>query len=322
MAVSSVGAVRTAGGDERQVQPRPEAWSLSSAALVSAAVAAASFLALFYPWLHRQHRFSAAALDDWGHTYLIPLISAYLLWQRREALRRARPATFWPALAPFLLGIVAYFFFIVGVPNHMLQGFAMLLTLFGLVLLLAGPAVMTPVFLPLAYLIFGVTISQMIMIKVTFQLQLIASQGSWVVLSLIGSLAGFTVDVAGNTLTIFTSAGEPIPLDVAAACSGMRMVVAFIALAAAVALLSCTYWWQRVLLLLLAVPVAIVLNIARVTALGVASLFDRNLASGEAHTLIGTLLLIPGLLMFMGVVWVLHRAVRDGGGSAGGEVRP
>jgi hypothetical protein len=37
------------------------------------------------------------------------------------------------------------------------------------------------------------------------------------------------------------------------------------------------------------------------------------LARGQAHTLIGTLLLIPGLFMFLGIVWVLNRLVRDPG---------
>jgi exosortase/archaeosortase family protein len=65
-----------------------------------------------------------------------------------------------------------------------------------------------------------------------------------------------------------------------------------------------------VLLLLLTVPVAIFLNVIRVAVLGLLSLADEKLAAGEAHTFIGTLLLIPGLFLFLGVVWALKRVVK------------
>jgi exosortase len=144
------------------------------------------------------------------------------------------------------------------------------------------------------------------MIKVTFQLQLIASKGAWVMLSVIGSIFGFLVDLDGNTLSVGGN-----KLNVAEACSGMRMVVAFYALAATVAALGCRHWWQRVALLLLAAPVAIFMNVIRVAVLGLLSLGNVNLAAGEAHMLIGTLLLIPSLALFLAVVWTLNKLVNE-----------
>src|SRR5690606_27312366 len=102
-----------------------------------------------------------------------------------------------------------------------------------------------------------------------------------------------------------------IPLNVADACSGMRMVVAFYALAGAVVLLSAKTWWQRIAIMLIAGPVAVAMNVFRVAVLGWLSLVDPNLASGDAHMMIGTLLLIPSLFLFMGLVWVLNRLERD-----------
>ena len=171
-------------------------------------------------------------------------------------------------------------------------------------------------FLPIAFLIFGITISQMVMLRLTFPLQLIASQGAYAVLSVIGALAGFSADVGGNSITLIDSSGKAIPLNVAEACAGMRMVIAFFALGAAMALLTLPAWWQRVVLLMLAAPVAILLNIGRVSVLGLLSLADPNLAAGEAHTLIGTLLLIPGLLLFMFIGWSLKKVVTPTGAGA------
>jgi exosortase/archaeosortase family protein len=135
----------------------------------------------------------------------------------------------------------------------------------------------------------------------------------------VGAIGGFSVDVSGNRIELLTRAGKVIPLNVAEACSGMRMVVAFFALAAAMALISCRYWWQRIVLMLLAAPVAILLNIGRVSTLGVLSLENQNLAQGQAHTFIGTILLVPGLLLFMGIVWLLNRVVAPAAAGASRE---
>ncbi len=281
------------------------------------AVVAIAFCGLFFRWFQRQHLMSLSALDDWGHAYVIPLIAGYLLYQRREALAGARIQPYWPGLIAMLTGVACYFFFLIIYSNHMFQGAAMLLTLFGLLLLLLGTEAMRALFVPIAFLALGVTISERVMIELTFPLQKLAADGGYVLTTILGYPFGVGAQVAGNTLTVLPAEGNPIPLNVAEACSGMRMIVAFVALGAAVAMIQCRYWWQRIALLLLAPPVAILLNVARVTTLAFASLANPEFAHGQAHTLIGTLLLIPGLLAFLGIVWALQRIVREPGAGAG-----
>ncbi len=275
-----------------------------------------AFGGLFFRWFRVQNLVSSTQLEDWGHAYVIPILSGYMVWKWRNEIAAIRPAVFWPGLAPFLLGIASYFWGVVGIKNHMFQGFSIILTVFGLTLLLLGPAIARYVFLPIVFLVFAVTVSERIMIELTFPLQLAASQGGYLVLSLIGAAAGFSVDVKGNLIEIIDSTGQSHPLNIAAACSGMRMVVAFFALAGATALLGCRMWWQRVALMLLATPVAIIINTGRVSVLGLLSLWDSNLASGEAHTAIGTFLLLPGLGLFMAVIWALNKIVRPVEGAA------
>jgi exosortase len=291
----------------KQQGASPAARAVPLGAWVQIGVLAVAFVALFYEWFWRQAVHSATFVDDWGHAFVVPVISGYLIWRRREAILSTPVRTFWPGLLPLVLGVVCYAFFIVGISNHMLQGFAMLLTLAGLVLLTTGPAMFSHLFIPIAYLVFAISISQKIMEFVTFPLQLLASKGAGFVLGLVsGGGRWFFVDVQGNVLNIIYR-GQEIPLNVAEACSGMRMLIAFIALAAIVAVLSCRAWWQRIAVLMLAVPVALFMNIIRVAVLGLASLLDRGLAAGGAHMLIGTLLLVPALLLFLGAVWVLDR---------------
>jgi exosortase len=276
------------------------------------------FCFVFFRWFVHQGKISLAHPQDWGHSFVIPLIAGYMIWQRKDKIREIQTSIFWPALVPFLLGIVAYAYNLFMVRNHMLQGMSMILSLGSLCLLLIGPRVFRHMFLPIAYLVLMITIAEGIMLAVTFKLQLLASQGSWLMLNLIGSPFGwFSVDIDGNTLTIITSSGEQLPMNVAEACSGMRMVVAFYALAVAVALMGSSQWWQRIALVLLAGPIAVFMNMVRVTVLGLLMLINPDLAAGDAHTLIGTVLLVPSLLLFLGFAWVLNRLIREPGPASG-----
>ena len=288
------------------------------AGLAATVVLGSIFCWLFYRWFMTQHFLSSTHMEDWGHAYLIPFISGYLVWSQRAELAKLKLQTFWPGFVVLLTGMMAYFYSVVGIKNHMIQGAAIILALYGLVLFVTGPRFARRVFLAVAFLAFAITVSELIMRQVTFPLQLLASEGAHVMLSIIGAIAGFSVAVDGNVLEMLPRGGEPIPLNVAEACSGMRMVIAFYALAGAVAVLGCRHWWQRILLVLLAAPVALFMNIVRVAVLGLVSLGDPDLASGDAHTLIGTLLLFPSLALFLGVIWALNQAVGDQ--AAGNQV--
>lgn len=275
-------------------------------------VLAVGFVAMFFRWFIQQTQISLTHPEDWGHALVIPFISGYLVWLNREQIARERAHVYWPAIVPFATGLISYPFCVFVIQNPMTAGFSMILALGSLVLWMVGPRMFRHLFIPIAYLVLMVTISNQIMIEITFKLQLLASQGSWLILNLIGEPFGwFSVDIDGNTLELLTNQGEILPMNVAEACSGMRMVVAFYALAAAVALIGCGQWWQRIALLLLAGPVAIFMNMIRVTVLGLLMLGDPELAAGDAHTMIGTILLVPSLLLFLGVVWSLNRIIKQ-----------
>lgn len=291
---------------------------LSGPTLLAAAAFGVAFAAMFWEVLDRQAHISAKQFEDWGHAFLVPLISGFLIWQSRERLARSRPRVFWPALPVVLVALIVYFQSVVLIRSHLPQGLSMLLALYGAVLLLLGPAVMRHLFLPIAFLVFAITLPDQVMNEITFQLQMIASQGAWVVLSVLGAVLGYETLIEGNVLRLLTDDGRDLPLNVAEACSGMRMVVAFYALAGGFALGACREWWQRIALVLLAAPIAVLMNIVRVAVLGLLTLVDPNLADGNAHTVIGTILLFPSVALFFGVVTALNKIVANDAGEAAG----
>lgn len=305
----------------RQMAHRGATAALKPADAVLAVFVSAAFVAVFLRWIVRQFGwggFSATHFEDWGHAYLVPLISGWYIWTNRARLRGLSAQVCWPGLGVLLLGIVAHVNFITGFPNHMFQGFALVLALAGLLLFLLGPEIFPFLVFPVAYLGFAVTISDMVMLKVTWGLKLLASKGAWAALNLVG----IDTDLSGNILRVHHG-GNVIPLNVADACAGMRMVVAFVALAVAVAFLSCRQWWQRIAVILLAIPVAVAMNVGRVAVLGAASLVNPDLATGGAHMFIGTVLLVPAFLVFMACVWLMQRVEKGAAAPAtgGGGVR-
>ena len=107
------------------------------AMIVGVSILGVGLLAFFHEFLTRQAKFSIERPQDWGHSFLVPVISGYLLWREREALMSSRARVFWPGLMPLVLGLVCYPFMLLGIKNHMFAGASMLLAIFGTVLLLA-----------------------------------------------------------------------------------------------------------------------------------------------------------------------------------------
>ncbi len=282
------------------------------------AVLGSLFAVLHRTFLWRMVRIATGEWGgDWSHAMVVPLISVYFITQNRSRLASATSRVYLPGLVLLFGGILSFAWCIYPVRNDMFQGYSMIVGLFGLVLFLLGPAVMRTLWFPILYLALGVKISQRIWEQIAWQLQLVAAKSSTIVLQMLGvdaSVTGSTIELA------FMRNGQWVvdKLNVAEACSGLRMLMAFVALGAAMAYLVPRAWWQRLVMVALAVPIAVMVNIGRVTAIGLISMVDKEKATGDFHVFVGMLMLIPAAGMFMLVGWVLDRIiVYDGAPSVG-----
>jgi exosortase/archaeosortase family protein len=80
----------------------------------------------------------------------------------------------------------------------------------------------------------------------------------------------------------------------------------FITVGAAIAFLSNRSLWQRILITLSAIPIAVFCNVMRVTGQGLLDHYvSRDLALGFAHQFVGVIMLIPAFLLILLVAWVL-----------------
>ncbi|MEM1107934.1 MAG: exosortase/archaeosortase family protein [Planctomycetota bacterium] len=273
-------------------------------------VCVALFAWMHVDFLRQTYRFSKD--PDWSHVVIIPLISIYYIYLNKQRLQAASKRVFWWALPLVFIGLYSYVFWIFPGRNDMFRGYSMVFTIFATVLFLFGPAAMRVLWFPIAYLTLAVKISDAIWSRIAERLQDIAAAGATVVLQICAEFMDFTVNKTGNTITLgFMRDGAWVQegMNVAEACAGLRMLMAFIALGVALAFLFDRAWWQRLVMISLAVPIAVAVNIGRVTALGLIYTVNKEYAQGDFHLFVGMLMLIPAAGLFMLVGWVLERII-------------
>ncbi len=249
---------------------------------------------------------------DWSHALVVPLISLYFVGRSRQQLattpRRVCPA----GLVLVFVGMLGFAFGIYPVRNDMVQGMAMIVALFGLILFLLGPAMMRFLWLPIVYLAFFIKVSDRIWDAVAEKLQDIAATASTFVLQLLGLVINFDIDSNGNQIwMLFVQDGIPVrkPMQIAEACSGLRMLMAFVALGVAMAFIGRRTWWQRGIMMIMTVPIALTVNVGRVVTLGLLLMVDEKMTKGDFHTFVGMLMLIPAAGLFLLLGWVLDKLV-------------
>ena len=273
-------------------------------AAITAGVLVVLIIGVFWEWILHQVEWAIREPSDWGHTLIIPLVSGYFVWTKRELILAKPLHPSWWGLAIMILGIAWYMICNLGpaaLAHHNIRASGFGITLIGMGLLLLGWAAMKYVWFPLFYMLaFFQTVSERLMHIVTYRMQDISAKGAYVLLNLIG----IETDLSGNVLTIFKD-GNPMQLNVAEACSGMRMLVAFLALGVAMAYLSLPKLWQQIMLVVLGIPISIFVNVLRVASLGILGMFDQNFMSGEFHHMIGLVWLLPAFFSYLAVLWIL-----------------
>ncbi len=266
----------------------------------------ALYLVLFQDFVSQQFRFAISMPSDWGHTLIIPFVAGYLVWLRRSELAALQPFTpSWWGIGPIIVGVGWYSLCVFGPKplfHHNAMSVGILLTLLGTAWLLFGTSALRWLWFPIAFWwVFGQSVSEVFMNRLTFQMQDVSAVGAQFMLT----ACGVDIDRNGNTLVVWSD-GVPHPLNVAEACSGMRMLVAFMALGVFLARTRLAGFWSRTVLVLAGIPVALGVNVLRVGTTGIFAMFDKNFADGEFHELIGFVWLVPALFMYMGVLWLIR----------------
>ncbi len=239
---------------------------------------------------------------NWSHGFLIPFFSAFLIYSRWEEMLKARRKACLLGLPLMLMALAFQIMAVYPIRNDWLYWLSMVLLVFATVLYLGGWRIIRITALPILYFVLAIPIPSLLYERIALPLQNLAAQASTVTLRVLG------VDIAvrASLLEIVSVGGNWYPLTVAEACSGVRSLLAYVALGVAWAYLTDRPVWQRVILVAAAVPIAIITNMMRVIITCSMYVIDRpELGSRFMHEFTGMLMLVPALLMFWGLAKLL-----------------
>ncbi|MHC4123915.1 MAG: exosortase/archaeosortase family protein [Planctomycetota bacterium] len=228
--------------------------------------------------------------SSWSHGFLIPIFSLYFVNQRKHEILNMKTK-------PSYIGLVLLVFIILFYPfniKHLQYGYfrplCMIAMLGSVVLFLGGWRLVKYLWLPVLFLIFAVPLPGRYYVSFTMPMRKLAALVATVLLNLVSDLEA---SASGVVITVIYKGKliEPA-LDVADACSGMRLLMAFLALGVAMAYLHYRPIWQRIILLASTIPIAILCNVVRVTATGfIFVLIDPRYIKGFYHDMLGMAML-------------------------------
>ncbi len=236
---------------------------------------------------------------DLGHGFFVPLVSAFIVFQKRRELAQLPLRGNWWGAAVVVWGGLQFMVATYGAEMFLART-AFLVTLAGSILLVGGGPLLKAIRFPLILLLFMIPLPVVIMNQITFPLQLLASRVAEAALTLIG----IPVLREGNILELPSQR-----LSVVEACSGIRSLLSLSFLALVYAYFFDRRPWMRVVLLAAAIPVAILANAFRVTVTGILSEYNRDLGEGFFHMAEGWVVFMFALGMLMLVHQFLCRAL-------------
>jgi exosortase len=276
------------------------------AALAPAALTAAALLWAFWTtFIDLGQTWSRN--PQYSHGWLVPAFAAFLLWMRRGKLDPAacRPS-FWglPLIAAGLaLRLYATYSF-----YSSLEPLALLPCLAGLVLLFGGRAAWRWAWPAVLFLGFMIPLPYSVSVAMSGPLQRLAT----IVSTFIMQTLGLPALDEGNVIQLNDQS-----IGVVEACSGLRMLVVFFAMSTAVVLVVRRHWMDKALIVLSAVPIAIVSNIVRVTLTGVMYEFGKTeMAQHFFHDVAGWFMMPLALSMLWLELAVMRRLFIDAPAAA------
>jgi exosortase len=277
--------------------------------------------------------------ENYSHGLLVPFIIGYILWIERDRLRRTvvRPSLWWGGAA-VVCALMALWAGTAGA-ELFTQRMSLVLMLAGIVVYFWGFRLLRMVLVPLALLVLAIPIPTIIFNKIAFPLQLFASRCA------VWAMRLFDIPVLrqGNIIELMPlNATTPKRLEVVEACSGIRSLMTLVTLSVVFAYfthpnndgrggdgplgqrivrtLKSYGFWRSLILVLSAVPIAILTNALRVSGTGVlAHYYGTRVADGFFHSFSGWVVYIAAFLLLFAVGWLLDKIGRFGkGGNRGG----
>jgi exosortase D (VPLPA-CTERM-specific) len=238
------------------------------------------------------------AREDYSHSYLIPFVVLYLLWEKRAALASIPSTPSWIGLIPFVFGLSLYWLGELGGEFYTLY-VSLWFVIVGLAWMHLGWRKLKEMSFALFMILTMFPFPNFINNKILVGLRLISSQlGVWML-----HIYGMSAYREGNVIDLgFTQ------LQVVDACSGLRYVIPLAVLSLVMAYWFKAAFWKKALLVLSSLPLAIAVNSFRIAATGVLySIWGAGVAESFFHGFSGWLIFVFTLPVLLLEMWILKK---------------
>jgi len=218
---------------------------------------------------------------EYSHGLVIPLVSGYLIWQRRDLLEQVRFEGSWAGVAIVVAGTLLW---LVGELSaiYAVTQLALVVVIGGLALSLVGAAGFRPLFVPILLLFLMIPLPRFLYENFSSKMQLVSSELGVAMLR----LAGVSVYLEGNVIDL-----GHFSMQVVEACDGLRYLFPMMTLALVIAYFFKGKLLQKALIFFLSIPITIGMNSLRIAMIGLFADFgNTSLAEGMLHDLQGWVL--------------------------------
>lgn len=243
------------------------------------------------------------AQEEYSHGFLIPFISLWMLWDRRDALRKSISSPAWSGIALILLSC---FMLIVGELSaiFILVQTGFIVSLLGIALAFGGMPIFRLAFLPIVFLLFAIPMPYFLDTILSWRLQLISSElGVFFI-----RIFSIPVFLEGNVIDLGS-----YKLQVVDACSGLRYLYPLSSLGFLIAYLFKAPFWQRTIVFLSTIPITIFMNSLRIGMVGVlVEIWGGGMADGLMHYFEGWVIFMACAAILCGEVWLFTRIGKKG----------
>jgi len=287
-------------------EPRAQATGQDPALALGVRIVVVAVLVLLVYWGPIRHYLVARWIADgnWSHGWLIPLFSVYFLVIRREELALCTPRANYLGAVILAFSLTAYFWSAWRARMAYPQTLSIVGTIFGATLLLGGWSVMRIAWFPILFLLFAIPLPQSIYVELTRPLRELASTAAAAMMPLF--IPGLHTEAQAVVIDYMRPGMAPGQLNVEEACSGMRLMMAFVTLGVAMAYLGDRPLWQRIIMVASCLPIAVLCNAVRVTTTGLLTITGHaDYAQGTPHQLLGILMLLIALGCYSLIGYVL-----------------
>lgn len=239
--------------------------------------------------------------ENYSAGQLVPLAALYLLWIDRKKLAFWTPRPCWWGIGIIILAQLARMFGLIEMYESA-ERYALVLTIVGLVMLVAGWEIFWRARWILLFLFLMVPLPGQVHNLISGPLQNLATVGAVTTLELIG----ISVTHEGNVMVL----NDSVPVAVAEACSGLRMLTAFVMVGAVLAYVVNRPRWQKTVLVISSVPVAVVCNLIRLVVTAILFLMISNtVAETFFHDFAGWTMMPLAFFILLGEMWIMNRLI-------------